>query len=246
MEARHVVRCLRANPSSSVSAIARSRTMRPSFFQGQCTEAHSQKLSSTIPSGRRYLSTSEPQRASSEPWKTKAENPPTQFSESSPSNPAKDSASNADKLGEVTNILNQLGMRKPKPSSRALDLDSLFPENLGSMRSPSISQLSDRVKTSLSQSDPFKPPKINLRLGPSLGRTVAVDPGKGFDVTRAIRTMEVSCARNKVRAQEREQKFYMRRGQRRKDLKSQRWRKLFLTSFQNTLHRCQQMRQQGW
>lgn len=255
METRHVVRCLRSNPSSSISAIAR-RHNNSSTAQQPCFR--SQNAISSIPSSRRYLSSSESQQPPSESQKgstdsseAKADNPTAQSSQPSPSSTfgdlgQSDSTSNARKLGDVSDILDQLGMRKPKPQSRATDMTSLFPETRGPIKSPSIAQLSERVKSSLSRSDPFTPPKVNLRLGPSLGRTVAVDHGRGFDVTRAVRSMEGLCGRNKVRVQERDQRFHLRRGQKRKDMKSQRWRKLFNASFQKTLLRCHRMRQQGW
>lgn len=263
METRHIVRCLRSNPSSSISTIARrhnnpSRAQKPSFLlRGQSTGLRSQRSVSSIPSNRRYISTSEPEQPPKETPEAKTETPSAESSEPSPSESKRglpnlapvrgqDLKSNARKLGDVSDILNQLGMRKPQTQNRSNNMDSLFPETQGTAKSPSIAQLSQRVKTSLSRSDPFKPPKANLRLGPSLGRTVAVDNGRGFDATRAIRTMEGMCARNNVRHQEREQRFHLRRGQKRKDLRSKRWRKLFNVSFQKTLQRCQRMRQQGW
>lgn len=270
MEARHVVRCLRSSPSASISTIARRQNYSSGagsslVFRGQRTGIRSQGSISSVPSSRRYLSTSESQQSPSE--SKQQQQPPAESSEAKSENPPAESSqpsaspsagglntsasqgqtgpkSNARKLGDVSDILNQLGMRKPKPQNRALD--SLFPETQGSVKSPSIAQLSERVKSSLSRSDPLTPPKVNLRLGPSLGRTVMVDQSRGFDATRAIRSMEMMCGRNKVRTHERDQRFHLRRGQKRKDMRSARWRKLFNESFQKTLLRCHRMRQQGW
>lgn len=85
-----------------------------------------------------------------------------------------------------------------------------------------------------------------LRLSPSLGRTVAVDHVRGFDAARAIGKLESLCAANKVRIQEKEQRFHIRRGQMRKNLRSRRWRATFKFSFQKTIERCMQLRRQGW
>ncbi|PGH04460.1 hypothetical protein AJ80_08513 [Polytolypa hystricis UAMH7299] len=95
--------------------------------------------------------------------------------------------------------------------------------------------------------EPLRPkPKVDLRLTPSLGRTVAVDTRHGMDVNRAFRMMESQCARNRVRVQERNQKFHVRRGQLRKQVRVDRWKKLFKFSFQHTVQRCEKLRAQGW
>ncbi|KAK2731786.1 hypothetical protein FQN57_003166 [Myotisia sp. PD_48] len=102
------------------------------------------------------------------------------------------------------------------------------------------------VYSPLDRSKSTLPKFPGLRLNPSLGRTVAVDPRKGIEVASAISLMESQCARNKIRSDEREQKFHIRKGQKRKILKSQRWRKLFKSSFQATVARCMELKRQGW
>ena len=266
METRHAIRCLRSNPSSFLITTRHgnaSRCQKPSFLlHRQCRAIRSPRYASSIPSNRRYLSTSEPNHqeeprdgTTKEPSATAPSPAGSSQQSSSPSSrvsfrslpPKPDPRSNTDKLGEVTDILNQLKLRPPKPTVRNTNMDSIFESKYNASPSSNIMQISQRVSSSVSRSpDPLPAPKIDMRLNPSLGRTVTVDQARGFDVTRALRTMEGMCGRNKVRVQEREQKFYVRRGQKRKNLRSSRWRKLFNTSFQKTLQRCQRMRQQGW
>ncbi|KAI5281064.1 hypothetical protein KEM52_003991 [Ascosphaera acerosa] len=89
-------------------------------------------------------------------------------------------------------------------------------------------------------------PDRDLRLTPSLGRTIDINNKAGMDAVRAIRMLEIKCAQNKVRAHQREQKFHVRRSQRKKDLRMRRWRALFKKSFKQTLSRCAKMKAQGW
>lgn len=100
---------------------------------------------------------------------------------------------------------------------------------------------SDDVFLSQTRSDNLRPA---LRLKPTLGRTV--DVSGGFDVTRAFRTLEALCARNKVKYDLNKQRFHVRRGQMRKNLKMQRWRKLFKQGFLAECERVRRMRKQGW
>jgi len=88
--------------------------------------------------------------------------------------------------------------------------------------------------------------RVDLKLGTALGRQIHVEPEKGVDLAAAIRNLQISCSLNRVRAQSNQQKFHIRRGQRRKDLRRERWRKLFKFSFSKTVGRIQRMRAQGW
>ena len=87
---------------------------------------------------------------------------------------------------------------------------------------------------------------IRLRLKPTLGRTRPVDFNGGFDLQAAISAVESACKQNSVRMDERNQKFHVRRGQRRKNLRSLRWRRLFKAGFVQEVGRVQRMRKQGW
>lgn len=136
-----------------------------------------------------------------------------------------------------------------KPPASALNL-------MSSMRSgsssPSPSNLSADIASSYMRgempssykSDAAQP--VALRLKPSLGRTSPVDYARGIDVTRAFRQLEYMCNRNNVKQDLNSQKYHVRRGQKRKDLKSRRWRKLFRAGFVAEIQRVQRMRDQGW
>lgn len=86
----------------------------------------------------------------------------------------------------------------------------------------------------------------NFKLGPELGRQVLVEPERGFDLNAALRQLQINCSSNRVRAQKAQQKFHTRRGQKLKNLRRERWRKLFKFSFVKTIDRVQRMKQQGW
>ncbi|PYH93252.1 hypothetical protein BO71DRAFT_399917 [Aspergillus ellipticus CBS 707.79] len=88
--------------------------------------------------------------------------------------------------------------------------------------------------------------RVELKLGPNLGRQVLVEPERGNDLANALRSLNSLCMSNNLKHQERMQKYHVRRGKLRKDLKSKRWRKLFKFSFLDTVKRVQRMRAQGW
>ncbi|EXJ58051.1 hypothetical protein A1O7_05474 [Cladophialophora yegresii CBS 114405] len=84
---------------------------------------------------------------------------------------------------------------------------------------------------------------ISLRLRPTLGRTV---DGLHGDPTRGFRMLERKCAENNVKGDMRSQEKHVRRGQRRKNVRILRWRKLFLQGFKAELATIHRMRRQGW
>ncbi|KAF9886690.1 hypothetical protein FE257_011204 [Aspergillus nanangensis] len=88
--------------------------------------------------------------------------------------------------------------------------------------------------------------KVALKLGPSLGRQVHVQPEKGTDLAAAMRILQATCNANRMRGMVFDQRFHVRRGQVRKNRRMQRWRKLFKFSFQQTVSRIERMRAQGW
>lgn len=107
----------------------------------------------------------------------------------------------------------------------------------------------DSMASSIDSADPPSAPRFRttpMKLGTKLGRQVLVSADRGTDVAAAIRLVQMNCAANGIRRQAALQKFHVRRGQRRKDLKSQRWRKLFKFSFDETVKKIQRMRDQGW
>lgn len=85
-----------------------------------------------------------------------------------------------------------------------------------------------------------------MKLGPNLGRAVTVAPERRMDLSQALRVLAMNNGGNKLRATRNAQKFYVRGGQKRKDLRSQRWRKLFKFSFQRTCQRVNRLASQGW
>jgi len=58
--------------------------------------------------------------------------------------------------------------------------------------------------------------------------------------------MERQCRANNVRVDMRKQMFHVRKGQVRKNLKSERWRKKFSASFSGAVGRVLRMKSQGW
>lgn len=92
----------------------------------------------------------------------------------------------------------------------------------------------------------LKRAKRTVRARPSIGRTIEVDAERGRDLGRALRSLEIKCAVNRVRADQQRQRFHERPGLKRKRLKSERWRKLFRESFRATVGRVKEMRRKGW
>ncbi|KAI4603407.1 hypothetical protein KJ359_006203 [Pestalotiopsis sp. 9143b] len=84
----------------------------------------------------------------------------------------------------------------------------------------------------------------DIRCVPRTGRTIQV--GKGSDASRAFKLLNMSVAGNKVRQDERQQKFHERGGLKRKRLASERWRRRFKKAFQSTCSRVEELRKQGW
>lgn len=87
---------------------------------------------------------------------------------------------------------------------------------------------------------------MEFKLGPELGRQVVVEPEKGYDLNTALKQLQMNCSSNRVRVQRTAQKVHVRRGQKLKDLRSQRWRKLFMFSFKKTVEKANRMNRQGW
>lgn len=87
---------------------------------------------------------------------------------------------------------------------------------------------------------------VRMRLGPTLGRTVAVNLNRNVDLNRAFRMLEIKNQANKVKADEREQRFHVRKGQMRKIMRRRRWRVTFMAGFLEECKRVRRMRKQGW
>lgn len=88
------------------------------------------------------------------------------------------------------------------------------------------------------------PRALPMRLTPSTGRQV--DVMGMVDVGRAFRLLDISCAKNKVRADFTKQRFHERGGLKRKRLRRERWRTAFMAGFRATVSRVKQLQKQGW
>lgn len=155
-----------------------------------------------------------------------------------------DTPSNAEKLAS-------------KSTSSGSDFDDILNQlNLGS-RSKSENSAAGkgpgRVTGSLSRGMGFKEQsaqlasrKTELKLGPTLGRQVHVEPERGVDLGAAIRNLNMVVNANKIKQQSFQQKFHVRKGMVRKQQRRERWRKLFRFSFQETVKKIQRMQAQGW
>ena len=93
---------------------------------------------------------------------------------------------------------------------------------------------------------PPKRAKRTVRSRPAVGRTIEVAPDRGMDVGRALKSLDIACAVNKVRQDQSRQRFHERPGMKRKRLESERWRKMFKESFRATVMRVKEMRRKGW
>jgi hypothetical protein len=88
--------------------------------------------------------------------------------------------------------------------------------------------------------------KIDLKLGPSLGRQAFVEPERGQDLATALRKLNTTIGQNKLRQTANAQRFHTRKGMVAKQKKMMRWKKLFKVSFQSTVQKIQRMQTQGW
>jgi hypothetical protein len=134
--------------------------------------------------------------------------------------------------------------RSRSPSNLGAFEDTLGAGSRNGSRPGADSELSlSSFVASLNQDqlDPYA--DINLRLKPSLGRTVRVVSG---DPSRAFRMLERRCQENKIKHDEIEQRFHVRRGQRKKLLRMKRWRALFREGFIAECDKVRRMRKQGW
>ena len=134
--------------------------------------------------------------------------------------------------------LRDRGIRSPGSLARSMT----FPDTPGL-------KPSDGLNNTLAGRNTFQQPmraKRTIRSRPTIGRTVEINPEREIDFGRALRTLEIQCAVNRVRADLQRQRFHERPGLKRKRLKSERWRKLFRESFRATVGRVKQMRRKGW
>ncbi|EAW13855.1 mitochondrial 37S ribosomal protein bS21m [Aspergillus clavatus NRRL 1] len=216
MEARSLARCLRLRPTSSLPST-------------QPTLLRSQNVLRPFSTARRLSQA------------------PSSNTDQPPSPPSAGST-------DFDRILDQLNLNNSNSNSNS---NSNTPAHEGSQgpttaahSAPFADPLSLSRAVSLSaETENYRQPaarRVELKLGPTLGRQVHVEPERGTDLTAALRVLQANIATNKVRAQWHGQKFHVRRGQMRKNLRMERWRKLFKFSFNKTVAKIQRMRAQGW
>lgn len=213
-----MARCLRLRPTSSLY------TTQPIIFRGQNTL----RSFSTSNSLFQSPSTSQDQPTSTTPAPTQ-DQPKAQVQTSSTASASSD----------FDRILNQLNLNNTNRDAT---------EGSQPTRQPLDPLSLSRAIRMTPESDSYKQPlrRVELKLGPTLGRQVHVEPEKGVDLTTALRVLQGNITTNKLRAQWHAQKFHVRRGQMRKNLRMERWRKLFKFSFKETVNKIQRMRAQGW
>ncbi|EFR05076.1 hypothetical protein MGYG_08085 [Nannizzia gypsea CBS 118893] len=180
--------------------------------------------------------------------------------------------SDRQKDAPVASQQQQRQQKTPSPSQNNFDVDSISNllddvyDRVGSSNSPSSSNVTagfrnlfqnadvgrvtravrDSVANNTNEGGRAVPRYPELKLTPKLGRTIAVDPSRGIDVTGAFSMMEAQVARNKIKADERAQRHHLRKGRKRKAAKSKLWRALFKKSFQVQVARCMELKRQGW
>lgn len=109
----------------------------------------------------------------------------------------------------------------------------------------SAQRLSQDVNHDLLRRDVPLPPRT-IRLNPSVGRSVEVDPAKGVNLIQGFARLEAIVVQNGVRRDFARQRFYERPGLKRKRLKGERWRRRFKTGFRAVVDKVETMRRQGW
>ncbi|KAA6414423.1 MAG: hypothetical protein FRX48_01172 [Lasallia pustulata] len=89
------------------------------------------------------------------------------------------------------------------------------------------------------------PPRL-VRLSPSVGRSVEVDPAKGMGLAQAFTKLDITVSMNGVRRDVARQRFHERPGLKKKRLKSERWGRRFKDGFRALVDKVDTMRRQGW
>lgn len=246
MEVRTLARCLRSRPASSL--LSKQAVGYASIYR----QAGALSSTQTRIQGIRYASTGKP---SSPPSSSQSE-ANSNSNDTNTSQPAETTNGASDKspnssMDELNRVLSQLDIagRNAAQTSKTF-IESRKAEQSTTARRPSTNDplAFSRAVIESSDQDQYRTPirRVELKLGPELGRQVHVDPDRGVDLAAALRNLQINCAVNRVRGQANFQKFHVRRGQRRKDLRRERWRKLFKFSFQKTVEKIQKMRAQGW
>ncbi|KAI9924962.1 hypothetical protein ASPWEDRAFT_45085 [Aspergillus wentii DTO 134E9] len=235
MEVRTLARSLRARPTASSLLYS----TQPTVFRGQSIL------------GSKFLrynsSSSDSSQAPPKPESQQPSSTPSVTNQSSNKNNSQPQRSSPS--SDFDQILNKLDLgsrnasQTPSESSqggqtRNRPQQRVFSDALSLSRAVGVSAETENYR------QPVR--RVELKLGPSLGRQVHVEPEKGMDLASAHRVLASSINANGIRRQANKQRFHVRRGQLRKDLRMARWRKLFKFSFDKTVSKIQRMRAQGW
>ncbi|KAJ5571191.1 hypothetical protein N7535_004851 [Penicillium sp. DV-2018c] len=142
-------------------------------------------------------------------------------------------------ISDFDDILNKLDLNKARapPSSHRRVFSDALSRAVGSGSQGGI-------RARLRAIPPAR--KVELKLGPTLGRQAHVEPGRGTDLAAALRKLHTTIVQNKIKQEANAQRFHTRKGMVRKVKKMQRWKKLFKFSFQGTVQKIQRMQAQGW
>ncbi|KAL2356597.1 hypothetical protein BJ546DRAFT_1075635 [Cryomyces antarcticus] len=139
-------------------------------------------------------------------------------------------------LSDLAGAFSQRSNANDSPyTGQRIDLDRML-NPLGTSSSP----------PSLPANTYKPPPRAPMRLGPSVGRSIPLNTQGGMDLGRALRMLDILCAKNKVRADFGRQRFHERGGLKRKRLHSERWRRRFKTGFTAVVKRVEELRRKGW
>jgi len=196
-----------------------------------------------FPSTIRYNSSDSSSQNPSNPKPTEAAAPATPSNNAEQSTKAKDAGSDFD---DILNQLN-LGSRNQSKSGNAAGSTPA-----GGKRRRMSDSVSRTVAGSVGsqawtdQSTQLAIRKTELKLGPSLGRQIHVEPERGVDLNAAIRHLQSTLKNSQIKQQSISQKFHVRKGAMRKQQRRTRWRRLFKFSFQETVKKIQRMQAQGW
>ncbi|KAF2150946.1 hypothetical protein K461DRAFT_279728 [Myriangium duriaei CBS 260.36] len=273
MEVRLAVgRALRYQSSSSIPCVARTARTRiaprstSSLFARRPFSSSSSRWQDSNTDANKHLNaaldlktgTPGSSRQGSSHFASPRAQQERQAERSRPSRLGLPSSRRQDSMDDLLNDFASLGASssQSRSSQGTGTLSSIRPERkgdhlaMGSLLDPASSSISSKLdprgntnKVLRSQSLPLPLP---VRLGPSLGRTVKVNPSRNIDVGRAFRQLEILCRKNQVRNDAARQKFHERPGLKRKRVRSERWRRTFKEGFKGMIALVKKMKKQGW
>lgn len=238
MEARNFISGLRA---SSSMLCRTSRTTQSPFHQLSnaaftSSRSSSKIFASAILSSRRFNSTdattSSPSTATTAGSSTTSQSETVQTPV--PGTETQTRRPQSSGLRGVDETLNNLGLPRRSANTSAGD------------KASSMRRAQNVSRSMAASSRPAAKVPIKLRLKPSIGRTIRVDDTRGRPLARALVIMESECAQNKIKQDFMSQRFHTRRGQKAKETKSLRWRKLFKVGFLDAVDRIHRLKKMGW